>query len=74
MRVSDGDSVRILDLSGKVIYEGVIRGKPEYSQVPEGWRRQICAMRRGLDHALSVQAVPEIRQPRPRIVPPAVKE
>ncbi len=70
MRVSEGDSVRIVDPDGKVIYEGVIRGRPEFSEVPVEWRRQVCAMRRGLEHALSVQAVPEIRQPRPRIVPP----
>jgi PDZ domain len=70
MRVSEGDSVRILDPQSKVIFEGVIRGKPELSAVPDEWRRQICAMRRGLDHALSVQPAAEIRQPRPRIVPP----
>ena len=74
MRVSDGDSVRILDPKGEVIFEGILRGKPEFSEVPDEWRRQISAMRRGLDHALSVKAVPEIRQPRPRIVPPAPKE
>lgn len=74
MRVSDGDSVRILDPKGAVIFEGVLRGKPEFSEVPDEWRRQICAMRRGLDHALSVKAVPEVRQPRPRIVPPPQKE
>lgn len=74
MRVSEGDSVRIVDPEGKLIYEGVMRGKPEHSEVPDGWRRQVCAMRRGLDHALSAKAVPEARQPRPRIVPPAGKE
>lgn len=74
MRVSQGDSVRILEPSGKVIYEGVIRGKPEYSEVPREWRSQICAMRRSLEHALTLQAVSNIRQPRPRIVPPPPKE
>ena len=73
MRVSQGDAVKIVDIEGIVIYEGVIRGRPEFSQVPEGWRRQICAMRRSLEHALTVQAVPVVRKPRPRIVPPIPK-
>ena len=70
-RADTGDSVRILDPEGKVIFEGVVSGRPEYSAVPKDWRRQVCAMRRGLDHALSVKAAP-MRQPRPRIVPPPV--
>ena len=73
MRVSEGDSVKIFDLEGKLIYEGVMRGKPEHSEVPDGWQKQICAMRRGLDHALSSKAVPNLRLPRPRIVPPPTK-
>ena len=74
-RVSEGDAVRIVDREGKVIFEAVVRGRPELSSVPDDWRRQVCAMRRGLDHALSAQPSP-LRQPRPRIVPPApqVKE
>jgi serine protease Do len=71
-RVSEGDSVRILDPGGKLVYEGILQGRPELSSVPDGWKRQVCAMRRGLDHALSAKAAP-LRQPRPRIVPP-VKE
>ncbi len=71
-RVSEGDSVRIFDPEGELIYEGTLQGRPELSSVPEGWKRQVCAMRRGLDHALSAKAAP-LRQPRPRIVPP-VKE
>jgi hypothetical protein len=74
IRVSEGDSVSILDPGGNVVFEGVLRGKPEFSEVPDGWRRQICAMRRGLDHALSAKQVPHVRQPRPRIVAPTVKE
>jgi len=71
-RAEGGDSVRILDPEGKVIFEGVVSGRPEYSDVPQEWRRQVCAMRRGLDHALSATAAP-MRQPRPRIVPPPVE-
>jgi hypothetical protein len=70
-RVEGGDSVRILDTKGEIIFEGFFSGRSELSTVPDPWRRQVCAMRRGLDHALSATAAPE-RQPRPRIVPPAV--
>lgn len=66
IRLSEGDAVRILGTDGKVIFEGLVRGRPELSAVPEGWRRQVSAMRRGLDHTLSATPV---RQPRPRIVP-----
>lgn len=68
-RVENGDAVRILDPNGEVIFEGVVNGRPELSNVPYKWRKQICAMRRSLDHALSAKAAP-MRQPRPRIVPP----
>ncbi len=73
IRIPEGDSVRIMDNGGKTIFEGVVRGRPELSAVPSGWRRQVCALRRGLDHALSAKAAP-MRQPRPRIVPPVSKE
>jgi len=72
-RVTGGDSVRIFDTEGKVVFEALVRGRPELSSVPDGWRLQVCAMRRGLDHALTSQPAP-IRQPRPRIVPPHPKE
>ena len=74
IRVSEGDSVKILDPGGNVVFDGVLRGKPEFFEVPDGWRRQISAMRRGLDHALSAKQAPHVRQPRPRIVAPTVKE
>lgn len=69
-RVESGDAVRIVDTEGNVVFEAVVKGRPELSMVPDGWRRQVCALRRGLDHALSAKAAP-MRQPRPRIVPPA---
>jgi hypothetical protein len=68
-RLSEGDAVRIVDTQGKVIFDGLVRGCPELSAVPHDWRRQVSAMRRGLDHALSATPAP-MRQPRPRIVPP----
>lgn len=69
IRLSEGDAVRILDTEDKVIFEGLVRGHPELTAVPADWRRQVSAMRRGLDHALSATPAP-MRQPRPRIVPP----
>lgn len=72
MRAGSGDAVRIFNKEGGVIFEGVVRGGPEATGVPAEWRKEVCAMRRGLDHALSAKAAPE-RKPRPRIVPPPVK-
>lgn len=69
-RVEDGDAVKILDTKGEIIFEGILKGRPDQSAVPSKWRKPVCAMRRTLDHALSVKAAPE-RQARPRIVPPA---
>jgi hypothetical protein len=71
-RRDDGDFVRIVDTDGKVLYEGIAHDRPELSTIPEGWRKQVCAMRRGLDHALSATPVP-MRQPRPRIVMPTAE-
>lgn len=68
-RVENGDAVKILNTEGEIIFEGILRGRPDHSAVPGKWRKPVCAMRRTLDHALSVKAAPE-RQPRPRIVPP----
>ena len=69
IRRDDGDFVRIVDTDGKLLYEGIAGDRPELSTIPEGWRKQVCAMRRGLDHALSATPAP-MRQPRPRIVMP----
>jgi hypothetical protein len=73
-RRDDGDFVRIVDTKGKLLYEGILGDRPEQSTVPEGWRKQVCAMRRGLDHALSASPAPAMRLPRPRIVMPTVEE
>jgi hypothetical protein len=74
IRRDEGDFVRILDTEGKVVFEGFAGDHPELSTIPEGWRRQVCAMRRGLDHALSGTPSPLMRLPRPRVVMPAVAE
>jgi len=72
-RREGGDFVRILDGEGKVIFEGFAGDHPEHSTIPEGWRKQVCAMRRGLDHALSATPAP-MRLPRPRLVMPEAAE
>ena len=72
-RLEEGDLVRIVGPQGETIFDGVVNGRPELSMVPDNWRRQVCALRRGLDHALSAKAAP-IRQPRPRIVVPIQKD
>lgn len=68
-RRDDGDIVRIMDKEGKVVFQAKLGQLPELSSVPEGWSKQVCAMRRGLDHALSATPAP-MRQPRPRVIPP----
>lgn len=68
-RSSVGDFVQITDKEGNVVFEGLVSGKPEHSTVPDGWRREVCALRRGLDHASSAEPAP-LRLPRPRIVLP----
>ena len=70
-RRDDGDFVCIKDKQGKVVFQAKL-GRPELSSVPEGWSKQVCAMRRGLDHALSATPAP-MRQPRPRVIPPPTK-
>jgi hypothetical protein len=72
-RRKDGDFIRIVETDGKVLYEGIVDEHPDLSNVPAGWRRQVYAMRRGLDHALNATPAP-IRQPRPRIVMPTTEE
>lgn len=69
-RVGDGDAVKITDAEGKILFEGVVRGRPELTDVPRAWRKRVCVLRRGLEHAMSNESAP-LRQPRPRIVPPA---
>lgn len=71
-RSAEGDGVKIFNPEGEVIFEGVLRGLADESAVPDEWRKPVGAMRRTLDHALSVKEAPG-RLPRPRIVPPVVE-
>ncbi|MDP4626278.1 MAG: PDZ domain-containing protein [Akkermansiaceae bacterium] len=72
-RGKDGDEVKILDTKGEIVFEGILKGRSDQSSVPTEWRKPVCAMRRTLDHVLSVKEAPT-RQPRPRIVPPVSDE
>lgn len=56
----------------ELIYEGDLPADGSLDKIPERWRRRVNALRRGLDHALEMRMLPG-RQPRPRVVPPAVQ-
>lgn len=73
-RRDDGYSIRITDKEGKVVFEADFGDHPELSSVPEDWRKQVSAMRRGLDHAINATLAPSMRHPRPRIVMPSLQE
>lgn len=62
--------VKILDPKNQVIFDGSIPSDGSLDAIPDGWRRRVHALRRGLDHSLQGSGQPT-RQPRPRVVPPA---
>lgn len=70
----DGEvyKVKIQGPKEELIYEGDLPEDGNLDKIPEGWRRRVHALRRGLDHALDGKMMPG-RQPRPRVVPPAVQ-
>lgn len=67
----DGDSylVVIRKADEQLIYEGEVSTKDQVEELPENWRRRVCALKRGLDYAIEGSIVP-VRPPRPRVVPP----
>lgn len=67
----DGEiyKVTIHDPDEKLIFQGDFTYEDKFDKVPEGWRRRIFALRRGLDQTLEGRIMPG-RQPRPRVVPP----
>jgi hypothetical protein len=69
-KVDDLHRVKIQGPDGKVIFEGDFPKDGSLDKVPDRWKRRIYALRRGLDHALE-GGMPTLRQPRPRVVPPA---
>lgn len=69
-REGEGYKVALHDPKGKVIFEGTMDDEDDLDEVPKDWRRRVCALRRGLDHALEERMVP-VRPPRPRVVPPS---
>jgi hypothetical protein len=70
----DGElyQVEIHGPKDELIYEGDLPADGNLEKIPEPWRRRVHALRRGLDHALEGRMMPN-RQPRPRVVPPAVR-
>ena len=70
----DGESyqVKIQGPKDELIYEGDLPADGGLEKIPESWRRRVHALCRGLDHALEGRMMPN-RQPRPRVVPPAVR-
>lgn len=64
----NGYLVKITGPTNLVIFEGEVSQKTGMDAVPEGWRRRVWSLRRGLDHA--PQEIVPVRQPRPRVVPP----
>ena len=61
--------VTILDPQEKVIFEGNFPPDDSFEKVPDGWRRRVFALRRGLDQTLNGR-LGAVREPRPRVVPP----
>lgn len=72
-REGQGYLVKIQNPDEKIIFEGEIPADGNFDTVPDGWKRQVHALRRGLDHQLQTRFIP-VRQPRPRVVPPDESE
>ena len=68
-RVDDVYQVKILGPEDELIFEGDLPKDGNLDAIPDGWKRRVHALRRGLDHALKGGMAP-VRQPRPRVVPP----
>lgn len=71
-RISDGSGyeLEIRDVAGAVVFNGNLPANGDSSAVPEGWRRRVCALHRGLDNVLDGK-MENVRPPRPRVVPPS---
>ena len=65
--------VRISGPDDKLIYEGKLPSDGNLDGIPKHWTRRVHALRRGLSHALDGKMMSQ-RQPRPRVVPPAVTD
>ncbi len=61
--------VTVKDAEGSVIFTGKMQSDVKPEGLPDKWHRRVCALRRGLDHALDGRMTP-VRPPRPRVVPP----
>lgn len=73
LRNGELHEIKISGPKGEVIYEGQIPVDGSLKEIPEGWRRRVHALTRGLEHALEGRVM-SARQPRPRVVSPPVKK
>lgn len=71
-RNSDGSGyeLEIRDTSGELVFNGNLPANGDTAAVPEGWRKKVCVVRRGLDNVLDGK-MENVRPPRPRVVPAA---
>jgi hypothetical protein len=69
----NGDTflVKITNSENATIYEGPLASHGDLTGIPEAWRHRVCALQRALENALNGRSMDMIRQPRPRVVPPA---
>ncbi len=72
LRAGDVHEIKITGPKGDTIYEGEIPVGGSLKEIPEGWRRRVHALTRGLEHALEGRVM-TARQPRPRVVSPPGK-
>lgn len=72
-RTGEVHEVRITGPEGDIIFEGEIPVGGSLKEIPEGWRRRVHALTRGLEHALEGRVM-TARHPRPRVVSPPVKK
>lgn len=61
--------VIISNPDNEVIFQGDVTDKDQLEGLSKNWQRRVCALKRGLDHAMERPMVP-VRPPRPRVVPP----
>jgi hypothetical protein len=72
-REGEGYQVVIHGPAEEVLYKGAFSKDSDYKELPRDWRRKVCALRRGLDHALESGSASE-RAPRARVMPQTAPE
>jgi hypothetical protein len=73
-RISDGGGyeLEIRATNGELVFNGNLPANGDSAAVPGAWRRQVAALRRGLDNVLEGK-MENVRAPRPRLVPTPVE-